>query len=185
MSNVKGAAVTARVRFVRERFGEGALADLLGALQPDARAAIEERILPQAWVPYDLYIDLNVAIDRLFGAGDLRLCYELGRYSAEVNLPTLYKLFYRLGTPMFVFEKAARVWRLHYDSGVLVPIEEGPKLVRLRVEDFQRPHRAHCLSVLGWAAKSIELSGGTVLRAEEERCRTRGDRACEHSLRWC
>jgi len=184
MSNVKGAAITARLRFVQERFGAEALGRVLGAMSPGKRDVIDARVLPQAWVPYDVFVDLNVAIDRVVGAGDLKLCFELGRFSAEVNLPSIYKLFYKLGNPLFIFNKAALLWRVHYDSGVLVPKEDGPKRVRLRIEDFEQPHRAHCLSVLGWAAKSIELSGGIVQRADEERCRTQGDSACELALRW-
>jgi hypothetical protein len=38
--------------------------------------------------------------------------------------------------------------------------------------------------VLGWAARSIELSGGVVLTATEERCRARGDETCELVARW-
>ena len=44
----------------------------------------------------------------------------------------------------------------------------------LIIQDVASPHRAHCLSVLGWAAKSIELSGSKVTLAEETRCRTCG-----------
>lgn len=55
---------------------------------------------------------------------------------------------------------------------------------RLVLSDFGLPHRAHCLSVLGWARKSVELAGATVTYAEEERCRTLGHKDCELVLRW-
>jgi hypothetical protein len=184
MSSVKGSAVTARLRFVRERHGEEALARLVGALSPHHRAALDARVLPQAWVPFELFVELGEAADRLFGRGDLALCYEMGRYAAEVNLPTLYRLFYRLGSPQFILRKAAQLWSVHYDSGKLAAFDEGKNGARLEIVDFERPHRAHCLSVLGWATRSIELSGGVVLGAEEERCRTRGDETCELALRW-
>jgi hypothetical protein len=184
MVRVKGSAVTTRIRYVRELYGESGYRKVLDALAPAHRAVIEARVLPHAWVPYDLFIDLNVTIDRLYGAGDLRLCYEMGRYGAEVNLPTLYRIFYRVASPMFIFGKAARLWEVHYDSGRLVPEEEGPGKVRLRVEDFARPHPAHCASVRGWAARSIELSGATLLLQEEARCRTRGDAVCEYRFHW-
>jgi hypothetical protein len=182
MANVKGSAIIARLRFIRERYGESRVQEILGQLAPKHREILEARVLPQAWVPYDLFVDLNVAADQAFGRGDLALCYEMGRYSAEVNLPTLYRLFYRLGNPQFIFRRAARVWKVHYDSGAMVPIEE-PHGLRLRIEGFERPHRAHCLSVMGWATKSFEMSGGVVEEFAEERCRTRGDPACEMLVR--
>lgn len=184
MPNVKGAMITARVRFVRERHGEDGFQRLLEALPASSRAAIEGRILPSQWVPYDVFIDVGVTIDRLFGRGDLSLCYELGRHSAEVNLPTLYRLFYRLGSPIYIFRRAAELWNVHYDSGRLAAMEEGPSGARLEILDFARPHRVHCLAVMGWASRSIELSGGVLLSADEERCRARGDDTCEMVARW-
>ena len=184
MAQVKGSAITSRVRYVRDRFGEPSLRQVKLALPAEHRPALEGKVLPHAWVPYELFIILNVEIDRLFGKGDLALCREMGRYSAEVNLPTLYRIFYKLGTPMFIFGKAARLWQVHYDSGQLVPVQEGTDRVRLKIEGFADPHRAHCLSVLGWAEQSIEISGAEVVDGKEERCRTRGDDACELILEW-
>ena len=184
MSNVKGAAVTARLRFLRERHGDAGVRRLLDEISAVSREVLEARVLPQAWVPYDVFVDLGVVADRLFGRGDLALCEEMGRYAAEVNLPTLYRLFYRLGSVQYIFRRAAQLWSVHYDSGQLAAIEEGTGGARLEIVDFERPHRVHCLSVLGWAARSVELSGGVVHKAEEERCRTRGDESCEMVLRW-
>ncbi len=188
MSDVKGAAIAARLRFVRERFGDEGHARLLASLgerlDEGARARLAGRVLPHEWVPFALFVGLNVEADRLFGKGDLQLCYEMGRYSADVNLPSLYRLFYRLGTPMFIFRKAARLWDVHYTSGELIPVEERPGAIRLEIHRFAEPHRAHCTSVLGWAARSVELSGGRLRQAEETRCRTRGDAVCALSLEW-
>jgi hypothetical protein len=184
MAQVKGSAITSRVRYVRDRFGESAIRQVKIALGDKHRSALEGKVLPHAWVPYELFIALNTEIDRLFGKGDLALCREMGRYSAEVNLPTLYRIFYRLGTPMFIFSKAARLWQVHYDSGEMVPVQDGEDCVRLRIQGFDEPHRAHCLSVLGWAEQSVEISGAEVYDAREEKCRTRGDEVCELVLRW-
>lgn len=183
MVEVKGSAITARVRYVRERHGEPGYRKLMTALAPDHRALIEGRILPHAWAPYGLFVEINVKADELFGDGDLALCREMGQYSAEVNLPTLYRIFYKLGTPSFIIRKAARLWDVHYSSGRL-SVQDTDTGAVLRIEEFAEPHRAHCLSVLGWAEKSVELSGGVVTYVEEEQCRTKGDRACVIVARW-
>jgi hypothetical protein len=184
VSHAKGSAIASRIRYVREHFGEEGYRKLVEQLSPEDRARVGARILQHEWVPFDLFINTNVAIDRIFGKGDLHLCYEMGRYSAETNLPTLYRLFYRLGTPMFIFRKAAQIWNVHYDSGQIRPVDEGGGRIRIFMESVARPHRAHCLSVLGWAAKSIELSGGTVTEAKEHACRTDGAVACELALQF-
>ena len=184
MANVKGASITARLRFVRERHGEDGLRRLLDAVPAGTRAALAARPMPQEWIPYDVFVDLCVAADRLFGRGDLALSVEMGRHAAEVNLPTLYRIFYKLGNPGYILRRAAQLWSVHYDSGRLAVIEEGRGAARLEIVGFERPHRVHCLSVLGWAARSIELSGGLVLSAAEERCRASGDETCEIVAKW-
>ncbi|HEY8431858.1 MAG TPA: hypothetical protein VIL20_25950 [Sandaracinaceae bacterium] len=183
MARVKGSAITSRVRFVRERAGEHAYRAVRAALSPRSRAHLEAGVLPHAWVPFELFVELNQVIDAQLGAGDLALCREMGRYGAQVNLPTLYRIFYRLGSLPFILRKAARLWEVHYDSGRL-EVFAGDGEARLVIADFETPHRAHCLSVLGWAEGAGELSGVRVVDAREVACRTRGDDRCELCLRW-
>lgn len=184
MARVKGSTVTARLQYLESKFGRDAKTRIVASLKPEHRRVLEDGVLPHQWVPFELFVDLNVEIDRVHGNGDLALCEEMGAHGAEANLPTLYRVFYKLGTPMFIFRKAARLWEVHYDSGRLVPLQEGPTTVRLKIIDFETPHRSHCLSVLGWATRSIELSGAKVTERSEARCRTRGDNACELVATW-
>ena len=117
--SVKGSAITARVRWVRELYGEDGFRRLKAALPPEDRKVLEGRILPHEWVPFDVFVAVSVELDRLYGKGDLELCREMGRYAARVNLPTLYRIFYTLGSPAFIVKRAARVWDVHYSSGRL------------------------------------------------------------------
>jgi len=183
MACCKGIAVTSRVKYVQEHHGEAGLGALLEAL-PEDRPLLEAHVLPHAWVPMDVFIRVNVAADRLFGRGDLKLCQEMGAWAAERTLPTLFKLFFRLGTPMFVFNKASKLWSAHYDTGTMVAERHGDGPAHLFIRDFAQPHRAHCLSVLGWASKSVALSGAKLARAEEPRCRTHGAPECELVVEW-
>ncbi len=179
--NIKGSAITARMRYVRELYGEPGVRRLREALAPEHRKRIEEKVMPHDWVPLELFINLCTEIDRLYGRGDLALCRELGRFAAKVNLPTLYRIFYALGSPKFIISRAIRVWEVHYDSGKIdAAFEEKPPLEKatLTLRDFATPHKAHCLSVLGWVERSVELSGGEISDASETTCRTKGDDAC-------
>jgi hypothetical protein len=184
---IKGSAVTARLRFVRELYGEPGVRRVKEALSPEHRAIIEKRVMPHEWAPFELFVELSVEIDRLYGKGDLALCREMGRFAAKVNLPTLYRIFYALGSPAFIITRAVRVWDVHYDSGrISADIERSAKTERatLTLRSFGTPHRAHCLSVLGWAERSVELSGGQIVEADETTCRTRGDDACRFVIAW-
>lgn len=184
MAHCKGIAVLARVKWVQVHHGAEGSRRFLEALSPATRDALERHVLPHGWAPMEHFIELNVVADRLFGKGDLALCRELGAWAAQENLPKLFKLFYRFGSPTFIFDRASKLWSAHYDSGALTLEEPSDHGGRLVLSDFATPHRAHCFSVLGWARKSVELAGATVTYAEEERCRTLGHKACELALRW-
>lgn len=179
--NIKGSAITARVRFVRDHYGEPGVKRLKEALSAATRKRLDDKVMPHDWVPLEMFVEICTEIDRLYGRGDLALCRELGRFAAKVNLPTLYRIFYALGSPRFIVSRAVRVWEVHYDSGRIdAAFVEKPPLeeATLTLRDFATPNKVHCLSVLGWAERSVELSGGEVSSATETTCRTQGADAC-------
>src|SRR4051794_3306866 len=102
MARVKGSAALARLRYAQEFHGDEGRAALIAALAPETQKLLAEGILPQSWVPFEAFVDLNVKADKLFGKGDLTLCYHMGRYGADVNLTTLYRVFFKLGSPGFI-----------------------------------------------------------------------------------
>jgi hypothetical protein len=184
MANVKGSAITSRVLWVRLHRGEEGDARLRQALTPEARAIVGEPPHKARWYPFEAFVELNLTIDRIFGKGDLGLVKELGRHGADANLTTVYRLFYMVGTPKWIMDRAARLWDLHYDAGKLLVVRYPGNEIELQIVGFPTPHKAHCLSVLGWAERSLELSGAKSVHVEEVKCRLRGDAICALHGRW-
>jgi hypothetical protein len=182
-AHVRASAILARLRWVEEHHGREARHAVLVSIVPTHATAILAAVNPTLWVPFEAFIALCVAIDRAYGSGDLALCRTLGRYAAEVNLPTLYRIFYKLGSVRYIISKASAVWTAHYDSG-RASTRDIPNGIAFIVEGFATPHRAHCLSVLGWMEQSAIISGATVTSAREAKCRLRGDAACEFQLEY-
>jgi hypothetical protein len=186
-SQVKGSAITARIKYVRDTHGEEGVRRVKAKMSPEHRAILDGRVLPHAWVPFDLFVELCLTVDELFGKGNLALVKEMGRFAARANLPTLYRLFYVLGSPEFILGRAPRLWDVHYDSGRLetsFAIKDGRRTASLRIIDFATPHRVHCLSVWGWGEQSVELSGGKTVESSEASCRCNGAAVCEFLISW-
>ena len=137
------------------------------ALAQEHRRLLEDGVLRSSWVPYGLFIDLNVTIDRIYGRGDYTLCKAIAYSGARQNLPTLYRIFYRVGSLAFVLKRAARMWDVHYSSGRL-SVTSGKGWARLIIEDFAEPHMALWQSVAGWGEASAHLSGATDALASVE-----------------
>jgi len=82
----------------------------------------------------------------------------------------------------YIVKRAAAAWRVNYDEGTMMVVDQGDHIVRMRME-VPEPHRAHCLSVRGWIVRAGELSGARDVRVDE-RCRVHGDTHCEFELTW-
>jgi hypothetical protein len=184
VANVKGSAFSSRILWVRLHQGEEGVARLKGVVSSDLADLLEQGAVKSTWYPFPLFVELNVEVDRAFGKGDLALVKELGRYGADANLTTIYRLFFKVGTVKWIIARASRLWGLHYDSGTMHVENFAGKEVGLRITDFATPHRAHCLSVQGWAERSIELSGGESVEVDEVSCRARGDDSCYFHGTW-
>jgi hypothetical protein len=170
------------VQYIQSR-GPEAFRRFLGQLTPDTRARVEEGFLFDGWYPFEQYIEISKVLDRQLGTGDLQLCRDLGRYACDVNLPTLYRVFFRFGSVSFILRRAAAAWTIHYDEGQMLITAQGDDWVQLRMVGVPNPHRALCLSVLGWMVRACELSGGEVYD-EHETCRARGEQNCEFHFKW-
>lgn len=181
---MKGSALASRILWVQLEHGEAGYQRLLAQVSPALRATLERGVHKASWYPFEQFIELNLTLDRIFGAGDMGMIKDLGRYGAEANLKTIYRLFYKVGTVHWILGRAVRLWSAHYDSGYLEVATRGPKAAVLRLRGFATPHPAHCLSVAGWSERSIELSGGKRTRVEEVHCRNRGDDLCQFDAFW-
>src|SRR5262245_56850361 len=184
MANVKGSALASRVLWVELGHGAAGVDRLLAQCSPDLRTVIEGRVDKARWYPFEQFVELNLTIDRLFGRGDLSLVKTLGRFGADANLTTIYRLFFKVGSVHWILGRGVRLWSAHYDTGTCDIATRGQKQAVIRIRDFATPHRAHCLSVIGWIERSVELSGGKRAIVEEAACRTRGDELCQLEGSW-
>ncbi len=186
MPNVKGTSIAARLDWVRRHGGDEAVAAVLAQLS-DQKEVEQIRVtgaLKSAWYPYRMFIELIEAIDRRFGKGDGSLIPTLGGEVARADLKTVYKVFFKLASPNFIVEKATQVWSRYYDSGSLVTRQNDPGHVIIEMRDFVQPHRAHCLSVLGWMRETLRMSGASDCEVVHTTCRTRGQAICEFEAHW-
>jgi len=185
MVNVKGTAISGRRQYVLRHHGEEKLRAVLAQLKDrEAAKRMEMSVLKSAWYPFELFIDLTETIDRVVGRGDGKLYRAMAGQTAEDDLSTIYKVFFKFLQPMFIFGKAASVWSAYYTSGKLKATQNQPGDIELEILEFETPHWAHCESVLGWAQRSIELTGVKNVRADHLECRAKGARRCRMHFSW-
>jgi hypothetical protein len=179
-AHVKGVVLKARMDYVEKTFGEAGCSRLMASLSPEARAMLEGGVLISSWYPVSLSVEMLLAIDAIFGKGDLDLCRLMGNHSARVGLSSVHASFGRQRDAHFANRMTPVMWKQYYDAGEMQA--ETPRGGRgiIRLHDFPEPHRALCLGTLGWLETANEIWGVRGARVKETKCRTLGDPWCEY-----
>ena len=184
MIQVKGTAPASTVRFVTERFGEEGLRQIVAELPPEQRAEVEAGLLVSAWYPFSLLINLSRAAEKHFGGQVPRIQHEMGRASADYGLTTVYKFFFRIGSPQFILSRASSLFRHYYTTGDLRAAVAEPGHAIMELSGFEEPAPELCDRLVGWYERTIELAGGKSFRAVHDRCMNRGDALCRTEAWW-
>ena len=182
----RAAASALRMRhsFVKERFGEEGVERYEAAASPGLRAFLSMPDPADGWVDFRLFVEGNTLLETLFGTGDFSIVRAAGRYAAKHNSGVWQSLFEKgVDAPKFV-EIAGGLWHKHYDVGKLTRTIVSVNEAHVEIQGLPMPHRAHCVSVLGWLEGVFEFKPGTHISIRELGCRANGDPSCEFVLVW-
>jgi hypothetical protein len=185
MTHVKGSALLSTVRFIQERFGPEGLRAVLADLEPDDRAAVEGGLLASSWYPFSLMLRLMQAAGRFDAGRTLHLYRQMGRASADYSLTTIYRIFFKIGSPQFTLARAARVFGNYYDTGRMEAIVNDKGHAVVELTGFADPAPEFCERLWGWMERTITLIAGMELaKASHVRCVHRGDPTCQFEGFW-
>lgn len=182
VTRVRAATVRVRDQFVHERYGAAARQRYRAAASRDLVETLSAG--GDRWVDFAQFVEATELACSLFAGGDLSLSRAIGAFGAEANMGVWRSLVYRVLNPKTVLDIAAGLWSHHYQGGRLVALAEGKSGVRVRIEQFPEPHRAHCLSIEGWLKRTIELGRPRRVLVAKTSCRLHGAEACELLAEW-
>ena len=157
---VKGSVFKSTLDFIKKNFGESGMSKVLSHLSTEDKTLLKLRISAALWYPFDLYINLSMAIEKEFGTGDLKLMRQIGGYSAESGLATGYKIIFRLGSPFYIVNIASKAYSMYFDKGLLEVFDEGDHVIKLKLHQIDKIHDFHLERVAGWMEKTFEMTGG-------------------------
>lgn len=185
MANVKGSAVKASALFVQERLGMEGYQRISGRLPPGARETFQGAILQSSWYPFaHLRAFMEEARKEIPTPPGRSIAWEMGRFSADHGLNSLYRVFFKVADPGFIIRKGSQVLATYYDSGKMEPVVEEKGHALLRLTGFDEPHPLFCDRLLGWMERTLELCGAASIQMGHPRCLSRGDASCDYEGRW-
>ena len=174
--------VRAHLHFVRDSLGEETLARTLAALPPHVAAEVDG-ILVSTWCGFESLVILDLTIARVVGRDSADLMRELGRYSAQINLSTLYRAFHRDDIHEF-FRRRANLHRQFQDFGDCVYEQLGSARARISIRNAACFSPAYCSSEAGYLEQVIATHGGSAASVIESACQCASDDHCTFELRW-
>jgi predicted hydrocarbon binding protein len=183
VAETKGISFVNAQAFCGEIGGSDGWSRVLGSMSAADREVLQS-VLAVGWYDLWLYARLIRAIDATLGSGNFELIKTLGRFEAERDITTVYRLFFRLANPGYAIEKTMAYWRRFHDTGVWEVSRISDTAVHGTLSDWGVVDMALCLELTGYMPRVIELVGGKNAVMVHPRCRSRGADVCSFELSW-
>ena len=186
MSRIKGAAIRARLEFVRERHGEEALARVVDSLEEMDQVILTGTVLPSIWYPFQVLANFDEAACRLLGDGDHSLFEMAGEAVGRQHAQSIYRVFFRETEPARVLRLASCIYA-NYFSGLgrlSLRGDQDEERERLVISGAPGAARSNCLTALAYFREVLAVCTGMKVDARETRCSCWGDEACEFEFSW-
>lgn len=174
--------LNAWLSFLKNRCGDDAVNEAIGALDPGDRVKLDTPLLDSSWYPIEMTRVLT-KLQSLLVKTDV--AEELGRYIAEYTFKGVYRVF--LSTdPMSQANKIQRAGEYFYRNVHKLEVEAtGPSSCILRYRTGRgKPSVTTCKIRRGWWVRTFELSGATSVRVLHPRCIAGGHECCEFLMEW-
>jgi len=156
---IKGTAVKATPDFVKERF-PGRYMDWLQAMPSSSRRIFEQPIYATSWynLTESVIIPTQKVGDIFFNGNHTEAAQMLGRYSAEIALKGIYKVFVRVSSPHFVLSRASSIFSAYYNPSVIRVIESKEKRCALELKQFKPNEKLIMNRIAGWIEQTLEIT---------------------------
>ncbi|MFH1459316.1 MAG: hypothetical protein ABIG64_02930 [Candidatus Omnitrophota bacterium] len=183
-ANLKGSQFLIAKKFIEEKFGPEAFDKILEQLPDPDKTLLCRHLYSINMYPEQTLINLIIALDKIFGKGDYKLCEEIGAYGAEVGTAKIFKVFIHFGDPLFVLSRSPIFWKRIHDHGSIKVTSVKNNTATLQIQDYKTPHQSFCMLTIGYFKAILKMSGAKNIELFETKCVTKGANCCEFSAAW-
>lgn len=182
----KGSTVQSTLAFMAASFGGEVAAEIVQSL--DAHEQVTVAALGATdELPYALLVRVWEAADRVIHRRHpeaLHWAEQAGEASIGSFGVQLYGGILRKPSPLEFLTQSISLFRLYYQPGDMLVVENVPGRVVLRLVGFDPVTTLFCRRQVGGLRQAITLAGGGEARVRHVRCAIEGDAFCEWELHW-
>jgi len=181
---IKGAAVIAIREFVIKKYGTK-FNDWINSLSEDSRKIITETTFVSKWYPFNEAIlePLQNAC-KLFSSGKNNVAWEYGRFIADYDVKSIYKVFLKIASPSFTIKRAPIIFSTYFKPGNMVVVENNSNRAILQITNFSQSDKNIEFAICGWIERTLEIIGCKKTKVNITKSLTKGDKITEFVLEW-
>ena len=183
---IKGTAIKTTRDFVKSTF-PSQYDEWINSLPDKTKALYASSLINMAgWYPMtEAYLIPIEAIISMFYGGNAKTGAEaIGRFSADLALTGIYKLYLLIATPKYLMQRASTVFSTFYNPCEIVVSESGDKTVTMQITKFQDMTPTLEYRIAGWCIRALELCGCKRPQYKITKSLTRSDSSTELVYTW-
>lgn len=183
--NIKGTGVKSVNEFIKNKFPDR-YHDWLSQLPDESKIIFANPIYVSTWYPIqDAIAKPTQLIASLFYENDIEAAaLEAGRYSAEMALKGIYKVFLKVASPNFIINRATIVSSSYFSACNFVVIENLSKNAIFRITRLDGINEIIEFRIKGWVEKAIAMAGAKNVKIKITKSLTKGDEFSEFHIFW-
>lgn len=182
---VKGTAVKSIKEYVEKKYNSN-YNDWIESLPESSKIIIGEAIFANNWYPMkEAAVEPTKALADKFYDGDYKkAAKESGRFSAELGLKSVYKIFVKVASPHYIMKRAGRVFTSYYAPSEIAVVDSHDKGLTLHITKFPEPEEIIEYRIAGWCERALEFTNCKDVKAEITKSLTNGDDLTEIVINW-
>ncbi len=182
---IKGTAVKSIQEFVKNNFTDD-YKKWLDTLPENSNKIMMGGVFANNWYSMkDAAIEPTKNIAKLFYSNDIKKAAHIsGRYSAEVGLKGVYKIFVRIAKPHYIIQRAGRIFTSYYSPSEMEVVDIRDKGVTLHITKFPEPDVVIENRIAGWMEQALELTSCKNVKVRITKSMTNGDAITEIDINW-
>jgi hypothetical protein len=182
---VKGTIISSIQTFVKDKFSNR-YQEWQQSLPSASQQILTNTVMASEW--YDIESGLLAPtrlLAKMFYDGDLeKTSWEMGRYSAEVGLTGIYKVFVLIATPQFIMKRGGKILASFYQPSILTTSNERPKGVDILITEFENSTIITESRIGGWMEKALEICGVKNITIDKIKSIAEGDNITHYVVNW-
>lgn len=184
--DIKGTAIKTTREFVKTNF-PGEYQEWINALPEKSKSIYSSTLINMAgWYPLkESYQVPMEKIVEMFFEGNHKLAGEsMGRFSADLALTGIYKLFLMVASPKYLMTRASVVITTYYIPSEIKVSESDSKSVTMHITHFSSMFPSLEYRIIGWCVRALELCGCQKVQYQHTRSLLNGDPYTEIIYSW-